>query len=71
MSDLTKIEELLEEETGGQLKGYLIIAAYQDEDDDNMLYLAEADDQGFHTSMGLVEFARTYLTRKFNETFDI
>ena len=69
MSYFPEIEYLLGKEAEGTIKAYVIVAAVEDEDGEN-LYFAEADDQSFHVSSGLVEFARIYLTKKMNSTLD-
>lgn len=64
------IEDVIARETEGPVTSYIVIASYLDEDGENMLYLNGVDDQPVQISLGLIEFAKLYVTKKFAGTFD-
>lgn len=67
---MDSLEDILSSEMGGPVVSYIVIGAYLDEDGENMLYSNSPDEQPLHVTMGLVEFAKTYLTKKFIEKLD-
>ena len=64
-------EDVLTQEIKGPIKGYIVVAAYLDENGETILYLNNAHNQPVHISMGLIEFAKTYLTKKIMNDFDV
>jgi hypothetical protein len=62
---VNQFEDALANAVEGPISSYIIIASYLDEDGETMLYLNTPEDQPIHVSMGLVEFGKTYITRKF------
>lgn len=68
---MSTFEDVLAREVEGPIAGYIVAAAYLDENGETMLYLNNAYDQPVHISMGLIEFAKTYLTKKFMNDFDV
>ncbi len=64
-------EDALALEVKGPISGYIVAASYLDDDGETILYFNTADDQPTHITMGLVEFSKTYITRKFIKDFDI
>ena len=67
---MKSFEDIISQEVEGPITGLIVLASYLDESGDNMLYLHDPEDQPVHISLGLVEFAKIYLTKKFTSTFD-
>ena len=67
---MSNFEDIISKEVEGPITSVLVLASYLDESGESMLYLHDLEDQPVHISLGLIEFAKIYLTRKFISTFD-
>jgi len=67
---VSNFEDIISREVEGPVTSFLVIASYLDDSGENMLYLHDPEDQPVHISFGLLEFARTYIKKKFTNTFD-
>lgn len=67
---MTSFEDVIASKVNGPVTSFIVAAAYLDENGNEMLFLNSGDEQATHISMGLVEFAKTFLTKKFMEEID-
>lgn len=67
---MTSFEDVIASKVDGPVTSFIVAASYLDEDGNEMLFLDSGDEQATHISMGLVEFAKTFLTKKFIEEID-
>lgn len=68
---MNSFEDVISSTVNGPITSFVVIASYLDEDGYNMLYFNTPSEQPAHISMGLVEFAKTYLTKKFIDDIDL
>jgi hypothetical protein len=67
---MDSIEDIISGEVNGLVTSFVVIASYLDEAGENMLYLNGIDEQPTQISLGLIEFAKLYVTKKLENTFD-
>jgi hypothetical protein len=68
---MDSFEDVISKEVDGPVTSFVIIASYLNEDGDNMVYFKDQDDQSTHLSLGLVELAKIYLTKKLMIDLDL
>lgn len=68
---MSSFEDVISNEVSGPVTSFVVVATYLDEDGENMIYFKGQDDQAIHLSLGLVELAKTYLTKKLIINLDL
>jgi hypothetical protein len=67
---MTSFEDIIASKVDGPVTSFIVAAAYLDENGNDMLFLDSGDNQATYISMGLIEFAKTFITKKFTEEID-
>lgn len=68
---MTSFEDVIYSEVNGPVTSYIVIATYLDEDGNTMLYFHDPEDQAINLTLGLIEFAKMYITKKFTQNLDM
>lgn len=67
---MKSFEDIISSKVNGPVTSFIVAASYLDEDGNSMLFLDSSDEQPTHVSMGLIEFAKTFITKKFIEEIE-